>query len=300
MRHVIRGGGSNAGRQSGRRAPRPTHRRTERTRVAALIATFLLLVAGVLVTAPGLMTASASGSSKPANVDDGKGGGKDDDGGNGDDENQDETTTTVIISTADHHENECENEDENQDEHEAEDENQAEDERPGRRRDQGGEGDDFKATMAGVDNNGGDESKADDENQAEDEDQAEDENQNEDENEDDDETSTTVDDDEECPVDATSIQAYKSLGDDHGGADRCRGVPAPPRRSADRTVDRHPGHARSPHRQRGRCVRLHARRHPVHRRHRRPDLRRRRPHGRGRPTDLCAKSSTTRSHHRSR
>ncbi|HEX3088025.1 MAG TPA: hypothetical protein VHQ23_05175 [Ilumatobacteraceae bacterium] len=182
--------------------------------MAALIATFLLLVAGVLVTAPGLMTASASGSSKPANVDDGKGGGKDDDGGNGDDENQDENNDNGDHQHGHHHENECENEDENQDEHEAEDENQAEDE------DQGGdeiqaEGDDFKATMAGVDNNG-DDSKAEDENQNEDENQAEDENQNEDENEDDDETSTTVDDDE-CPVDVTSIQAYKLLGDDHGG-----------------------------------------------------------------------------------
>ena len=37
-------------------------RRNERTRIVALVATFLLLVAGVLVSAPGMMSASASGS----------------------------------------------------------------------------------------------------------------------------------------------------------------------------------------------------------------------------------------------
>jgi len=78
MRHVIRDGGSNASRRS------------ERTRLTALIATFLLLVAGVLVSAPGLMTASASGSTKPTYVNDGDHDGDEDgDDNDGDDGDND-------------------------------------------------------------------------------------------------------------------------------------------------------------------------------------------------------------------
>ena len=73
MRHVIRGGGSNA------------NRRSERTRVVALVATFLLLMAGFVVSAPGLI-ASASGTTTAKY--DNSGGGKDDDGK--DDDGQDD------------------------------------------------------------------------------------------------------------------------------------------------------------------------------------------------------------------
>ena len=79
MRHVIRGGGSNA------------NQRSERTRVVALVATFLLLMAGFVVSAPGLMSASASGTTT-AKYDNSGGGhddGKDDDGkDDGDDDGQ--------------------------------------------------------------------------------------------------------------------------------------------------------------------------------------------------------------------
>ena len=79
MRHVIRGGGSNA------------NQRSERKRVVALVATFLLLMAGFVVSAPGLMSASASGTTT-AKYDNSGGGhddGKDDDGkDDGDDDGQ--------------------------------------------------------------------------------------------------------------------------------------------------------------------------------------------------------------------
>ena len=51
MRHLIRGGGS------------ATSRRGSRTRTVALVATFLLLMAGMVVSTPGLITASATSTS---------------------------------------------------------------------------------------------------------------------------------------------------------------------------------------------------------------------------------------------
>ena len=73
MRHVIRDGGSNAGGRS------------ERTRIVALAATFLLLLVGVMVSAPGLITASASGATQVGN---GHDDGNDDDGENHEHENE--------------------------------------------------------------------------------------------------------------------------------------------------------------------------------------------------------------------
>ena len=71
MRHVVRSGGS------------IRIRRSDRTRLVSLVATFLLLIAGVIVSAPGLMTASAT-SPTHAGSDNGDHGGKDDGTHNGD------------------------------------------------------------------------------------------------------------------------------------------------------------------------------------------------------------------------
>lgn len=105
MRHVIRGGGSNA------------NRRSERTRVVALVATFLLLMAGIVVSAPGLMSASASGTTTASNGHDGNNNddgtdddGKDDDGHDGDDQGQ--------------HEDECQNTDGHEHDDEGDDQDQ--------------------------------------------------------------------------------------------------------------------------------------------------------------------------------
>ena len=96
MRHVIRGGGSNA------------NWRSERTRVVALVATFLLLMAGIVVSAPGLMSASASGTTTASNGHNGNNNnnnnddGKNDDGKNdGNDDGDDQGQ----------HEDECQNTD---------------------------------------------------------------------------------------------------------------------------------------------------------------------------------------------
>ncbi|MEP7204537.1 MAG: hypothetical protein ABI894_18135, partial [Ilumatobacteraceae bacterium] len=70
-------------------------RRIEKTRIVALIATFLLLMGGFVVSAPGLMSASASGSD-PSGVQGG------DDRGDDHDGNDDEASN----------DDECENEDE--------------------------------------------------------------------------------------------------------------------------------------------------------------------------------------------
>src|SRR4026209_1382585 len=78
-------------------------RRHERTRIVALVATFLLLVAGVLVSAPGMMSASASGSpSTTDQVDDHE----NEDENQAEDEDQDEPEVECQA------ENEHENEDE--------------------------------------------------------------------------------------------------------------------------------------------------------------------------------------------
>jgi uncharacterized repeat protein (TIGR01451 family) len=226
MRHVIRDGGSNASRHA--------HRRTERTRLAALAATFLLLVAGVLVTAPGLMTASATSSNKPAYENDKGGDDNGHDGDNGDDngdhgDDGDDHGDDGDDHEGHHHEDdECTNDDGDQGEHEDddetsssvdEDENEDQDEAEGddeaeNETDNTYESDKFMATTADAK---GDDSEGETSTSVEDED------------DDDDETSSTVegdddddnDDDEgddECPApDVTTIEAYKVLGDSHGG-----------------------------------------------------------------------------------
>ena len=79
MRRVIREGSS------------ATSRRGDRTRIVALVATFLLLTAGMVVSMPGLMSASAtSGSSQSHPGGDGKDDGKDDGHQSGDDEGHDD------------------------------------------------------------------------------------------------------------------------------------------------------------------------------------------------------------------
>jgi uncharacterized repeat protein (TIGR01451 family)/LPXTG-motif cell wall-anchored protein len=90
-------------------------RRNDGTRAVALVATFLLLMAGVVVSAPGLM-ASASGSSATS----GHNGGSD----VGDDEQQDDGEDDGEDHHGHHHDGECENEDEDgsQDEDAAHDE----------------------------------------------------------------------------------------------------------------------------------------------------------------------------------
>jgi uncharacterized repeat protein (TIGR01451 family) len=97
MRHVIRGGGSNASRRS------------ERTRVVALVATFLLLMAGFVVSAPGLI-ASASGTTT-ANYDN-NGSGKDDA-----DNNDDGKDDADHEGDDGHHEDECQSDDGHDGEH---------------------------------------------------------------------------------------------------------------------------------------------------------------------------------------
>ena len=98
MRHVIRGGGSNA------------NQRSERTRVVALVATFLLLMAGFVVSAPGLMSASASGTTtaKYDNSGGGQDDGKNDDGK--DDDGKDDDGTEDGDDDGQHHD-ECQNTD---------------------------------------------------------------------------------------------------------------------------------------------------------------------------------------------
>ena len=98
MRHVIRGGGSNA------------NQRSERTRVVALVATFLLLMAGFVVSAPGLMSASASGTTtaKYDNSGGGQDDGKNDDGKN--DDGKDDDGTEDGDDDGQHHD-ECQNTD---------------------------------------------------------------------------------------------------------------------------------------------------------------------------------------------
>ena len=112
MRHVIRSGGSFR------------MRRNQRTRFAALVATFLLLMAGVIVSAPGLMSASAT-SSTPAGSDDGK----NNEGHNdGNDDGQDDGNHDGDHDGQCENEDQGHNEDDGQDETETEDENQGQDE----------------------------------------------------------------------------------------------------------------------------------------------------------------------------
>ena len=180
MRHVIRDGGSNAARPS------------ETKRVTALAATFLLLVAGVVVSAPGLMTANADGSVKVDNDHHG-------DDNDQECENQDKPET----EHDGHNEHEGQNDDEGQNESQDEGQDQSKDQSQDQSQDDSSNAATFSATSSndngGEDANNGDDNKADDEG----ENQAEDQNDGGDH------------DDDAC---IATIEVHKVIGADHGGS----------------------------------------------------------------------------------
>jgi uncharacterized repeat protein (TIGR01451 family) len=180
MKNVIRGGGSNASRRS------------ERTRIVALAATFLLLLAGVLVSAPGLLTANATGS---AHVDNGHDDG-DDASSTSDDENQNEHEDEGDDHHG-HHEDECENQDEHED-------------------------DDDDATSTSIEDDDEDDDDAsstsvEDDDENDDDDASSTSVEDDDENDDDDASSTSVDD-EDNNKSALVAESNKNDADDDDNA----------------------------------------------------------------------------------
>jgi hypothetical protein len=152
----------------------------------ALVATFLLLVAGVLVSAPGMMSASASGSpSTTDQVDDNE----NEDENQAEDEDQDEPE--VECQAENEHENEDEGENQNDDENHSGDDSS------------GHSSDDDETSAFSVDSVN----------------QNEDENQNEDDDEDQHEVENQHDDDDEdenqnC---VATLTVVKSVQNDDGG-----------------------------------------------------------------------------------
>ena len=184
--------------------------------MVALVATFLLLMAGIVVSAPGLMSASASGTTTASNGHDGNNNddgkdddgkdddGKDDDGHDGDDQGQ--------------HEDECQN----TDGHEHDDEGDDQDRHGDDGKDDGkGQSDDrghdtvsvsLSSTSASYDDNSGKDDGKDDE--GKDDEGKDDDGKDDDGKDDDGKDDEGKDDDQAC--DAT-LTLYKTPTNEHGG-----------------------------------------------------------------------------------